>query len=397
MNYDNPTPVRIGMHGTFAGKDYRVAGRSILGEAEAGETYFWNEYNLETTSGETATLVYEQTENGGEWRLFTLFEPDYPMTAAEAATKGVGDRLNLTGDDVRVTFRGASEVYYVEGQAPEGESLGTVAQYFNAEAGHIFQVVSWTGDEVEYYKGVTLTRGMVAAAFGLPVEPEPAESDASFSSMSGSDSGDYTSMRKFGLQALFVVILFVIIFTRGFTFFRAYEAGPVTKIPAPAQPLEVGATGTMFDKHCRVTSHAVVEIGEAGSIWERHEYELTDDSGARFLLVCGDKPGGADWIFCEPFAPVGAPSPTQAAAKGMGDYLDLDGYKGIVKEIFASTVERSDGPGADPLQNGATSYGFSSSSESLTLLARWNQSGIQYFRGQTMTAKKGAECFADSK
>jgi len=158
-----------------------------MGESESSETYYWNEFNLETSTGEEATLVFEQTDAGGQWRLFTLFDPEYPMTAADAATKRVGDRLNLTGEEVRVTFRGSSKVYYVEGRAPEGEDVGTVAEYFNAGSGAVMQVVSWTGDEIEFYNGVSLSRGVVNSAFNLP--PEPSGFAKTFSSLSGSGSG----------------------------------------------------------------------------------------------------------------------------------------------------------------------------------------------------------------
>ncbi len=144
MSFENPTRLRIGMHGNFSGKDYRLVGRVVLGETEAGETYYWNEFNLVAGDGSYADLVYEETERGGEWRLFTMFDPEYPLTAADAATKRIGDRLNLNGTDVRVTLVETSHVYRIEGQAPEGIEVGAEADYFNAEAGEIMQVVSWT-------------------------------------------------------------------------------------------------------------------------------------------------------------------------------------------------------------------------------------------------------------
>ena len=171
MSFENPTRLRIGMHGNFAGKDYRLIGRVVMGVTDDGETYYWNEFNLAASDGTSADLVYEETERGGEWRLFTLFDPEYPMTAADAATKRVGDHLNLTGTDVRVTLLDTSRVYHIEGQAPEGVEVGDVANYFNAEAGGIMQVVSWTGEEVEFYNGVNLARGVVNSAFNLPPEP----------------------------------------------------------------------------------------------------------------------------------------------------------------------------------------------------------------------------------
>src|ERR1017187_7685565 len=100
MSFENPTRLRIGMLGHFAGKDYRLVGRVVMGVTDDGETYYWNEFNLEAQDGTHADLVYGETERGGEWRLFTMFEPEYPMTAADAASKRGGGRLNLTGTDV---------------------------------------------------------------------------------------------------------------------------------------------------------------------------------------------------------------------------------------------------------------------------------------------------------
>ncbi len=318
MSFANPTHLRIGMTGSFGGKGYRIVGRSVMGESESGETYYWNEFNLQASSGEEATLVYEQTENGSQWRMFTLFDPEYPMTAEDAATKRVGDQLNLTGDDVRVTFRGSSQVYYVEGKAPEGEDVGKKAEYFNAESRSIMQVVSWTGDEVEFYNGVTLTQGMIAAVFGVPQEKD--SEGQRFSSLSGSDSVQYTSGLKFAVQAAFILIIFVLVFARGCSFSMDRETAPVLKTPAGAAPLAVGATGTLFDKNYRVTAHAVVDIAEVGARWGQHEYELTDDYGSKGLLVCGDRAGAGDWIFFEPFFPMMAPAAREMAAKRLATW-----------------------------------------------------------------------------
>ena len=167
MSFANPTPIRIGMTGAFDGRQYRVAGRVVLGMEEDGETYYWNEFNLVSDDGESATLVFEETERGGEWRLFTLFEPEFVMTAEDAATKRVGDQLNLDGHDVRVTLVDETRVYHIEGEAPEGVELGDVAHYFNAEAGSRMVVVSWTGEEVEYYRGVTVAPAMTAKLASL--------------------------------------------------------------------------------------------------------------------------------------------------------------------------------------------------------------------------------------
>ena len=397
MSFTNPTRLRIGMHGNLNGMDYRVVGRSVLGESEAGDTYYWNEFNLENKSGKQATLVFEQTENGPQWRLFTLFDPEYPMTAAEATTKTVGDWLNLTGDNVRVTFYSFSRVYYVEGKAPEGEEVGKTAEYFNAEASGIMQVVSWTGEEVEFYNGINLTRGMINTAFGLPTELDR-NTGGTFSSFSSSDSGNYISALKFTAYAALAIIFFVAIFGRSFSWSGNYEGPPVKKFPAPSHPLNVGANGTLFGKKYRIAGHTTVEIAEDGANWERHEYELTDDYGAKALLVCGDKPNGTDWLFLEQFAPMQAPTTQELAAKQMGNLVGVDGFTGKVGEIFLSTIEQADDAGLnDLMKNGGVTFGIRCTNESGVLLARWNDTGIQFYHGQTLTAKKGATYFTAAK
>src|SRR5262245_46398834 len=130
MRFDNPTPIRIGMVGEFFRKRYRVAGRVVLGMEELGRTFFWNEFNLVNTEGEALDLVFEITEEGAEWRLLTLFDPEPPLAAAVAATKRVGDHINLGGTNVVVTAVSESRIYHIEGVAAEGEDLGDVAKYF---------------------------------------------------------------------------------------------------------------------------------------------------------------------------------------------------------------------------------------------------------------------------
>ncbi len=377
------------MRGNFGGQTYQILGRSVLGEMENSQTYYWNEFNLQTDAGETATLVFDETETTSQWRLFTEFDPEYPMTAADAASKSVGDRINLVGDDVQVVFRGSSRVYSIEGQGPEGEAVGAVAHYFNALAGTVMEVVSWTGDEVEFYHGVQLTPGMVASAFGLSQDL----SDAPFASFSGSGSGNYLSGAKFAVIVGAVLVLFFAVFGRSLSCSPDREAQPVKKTPAGPPPLAVGATGTLFDKEYRITAHALVQITEVGSKWERHEYELTDDLGTKYLLVPGEHAAAQDWMFFEPLAPLIAPTAQQAAAKQVGDLVELDQFTGKVNEIFLSTPESLDGSETGLWQNGVVTYGLRGTNEYRTLLARWNAAGIQYYRGRPLPAKSAAASF----
>ena len=123
MNFKNPTYIHVGQSATYAGLTWQVLGRVVLGVVEHGETYYWHEFNLQSDTGDTATLVFERTERGAEWRWFTQFQPQYPLTAEDAATQEVGDQLNLEGTDVRVSLVETSRIYFIEGQPAEGEHV----------------------------------------------------------------------------------------------------------------------------------------------------------------------------------------------------------------------------------------------------------------------------------
>src|SRR5262245_50102745 len=103
MAAPNPTPINVGMTGTFLSQRYRVAGRMVMSMEEEGETYYWNEFYLIADNGTEATLVFEETESGAAWKLFRLIDPPQPITAAEAASKQVGDTLDFAGRPLRIT------------------------------------------------------------------------------------------------------------------------------------------------------------------------------------------------------------------------------------------------------------------------------------------------------
>jgi len=396
MSYENPTQLRIGMHGDFAGKDFRLVGRSVLGVDINGETYYWNEFNLEAKTGEIATLVYEDTERGGEWRLFTEFEPEYPLTAADAATKQVGDQLNLTGTDVHVTLVQTSRVYRVEGRGPEGEKVGSVANYFNAEAGDVMQVVSWTGDEVEYYNGVTLSRGAVEKAFNIPRAAAPARTFSGLGSSSWSDSGsgEYLSTGKFVFWAVIIGFVFCMFFATDLSCFTRREAAPVKRISAAPPPLMVGMSGTLEGKNYKIAAHAVVEIGEVGTIYERNEYELTDDYGVITLLVCGEKPGIQDWTIYTPLTPFQPPSTHECAAQKVGNMVTIDGNTGTVHDLFQSTIKHTENVAPSGWHQGDVQYGYAAGTEYNSLLVRWDNHSSSFLHGRNLPAKRVTDAFS---
>lgn len=385
MSFQNPTPIQVGAWGTFNGARYRVAGRVVLGCDVDGERYYWNEFRLVGEGGDEATLVHEVGERGVEWRMFVLFEPEYPLSATDAASKRVGDHLNLEGTDARITLVDESRVYYIEGEAPEGVELGDGANYFNARLGKDMVVVSWTGDEVEYYRGKDISSGLVATAFGLrPAEvsnfEDPFRGSSSFSS-SFSDSSEILSKRM--LQGILAVLLIAMVFVGVTTCRSPRRPAPVAKVSAPPAPLSYGNEGVVDDKRWRIRAQAVVEISQVGARFERHEYHLTDADGNRALLVCGMKSGDKDWFWFTPLSPLEAPTPSQAAALRVGETINVDGWIGPITDLFQA-VNRQTSSDLPEVREGGLEFGFVARSGSFLVLARWDANHISFYRGATV-------------
>lgn len=385
MSFTNPTPVKIGMTGTFDGTPYRVVGRVVMGEVEGGQTYYWSEFQLERDDGAAAILVYERTERGGEWRFFAMFEPQYPITAEDAANKRVGDRLNLDGTDVRVTLIEQSRVYFIDGKALGGVEVGDVANYFNAEGGGNMDVVSWTGEEVECYHGVNLPWSEVAGAFNIRL-PE-------FSSLldEAPEAGSGTS----GLAAKALVGLIVAVTAIGgcLYYFPHQRPPAVLKISAPAAPLSVGGSGTLKGTQFRIQSHAVVEVASVGRTFERHEYSLAREDGDQALLVCGLKPGANEWVLFTPLNPAEPLTPQQAAAVRWGQTVNVDGVVAKVSDLFQSTIRLVENPEAGAHRQGEVLYCLGGKGDYYHLLARWNASGIEFFSGYPLPEKEVTAAF----
>jgi hypothetical protein len=373
MSFDNPTSLRVGMSGTLLGKAYRVAGRVVMGMEDAGETYYWNEFNLVSSGGDSTTLVFEETERGGEWRLFTMFEPDCPIPAEDAATKAVGDPLNLDGTDVQVTLVDESRVYYIEGQAPAGVEVGDVARYFNAEAGDTMIVVSWTGSEVECFHGENLSAQTVASAFGVSVPA--AGVGAGFANV-------WSKLPAEGKRWSWVVPLFLVggiaVASYAACFSKPSRGGP-RKTGAPATSVAVGNRGLLGGHGFRVESQTLLEMARVRSLAEQREFELVDESsGQRLILVAGLLPETKKWFLFRPMTLGEDLPPTQAAAVQPGQVVRLDGLSVVVSQLFQVTVRQVENA-AMPV--GKTWYGFLAESGASQVLVRWDDERIQAYRG----------------
>ena len=71
----------------------------------------------------------------------------------------------------------------------------------------------------------------------------------------------------------------------------------------------------------------------------------------------------------------------------------MDGHVAPVREIFQSVLRQTENTGLRVLQSGTLFFGFSIQAGVTPLLVRWNQLGIQFFRGELLTAKDFAVAF----
>lgn len=387
MSFRNPTAVKVGMTGVFSGVSYRVRGRVVMGVVDDGVTYYWNEFNLRADSGESATLVYETTESSSVWRWFTMFEPQFPIAAADAATKRVGDPINLDGTDVHVTLLDRSRVYFIEGEGPEGLKVGDKAQYFNAESGRNMIVVSWTGEEVECYHGVTVGSMTVSRAFNL------SPTGLSEFTLSGTDTSQSSSWLTFIFGVLGAIIVFSIV--AGYVW--PARMVKVQKIPAPPADLTVGSVGKIEGTTYTILSDALVEVHEVNETVQRHEFHLLDEYGNHVLLIHGWKPGTKDWCL---FTTVNASkpmTPPEAAAVSLGKIIVAEGTAAPVNHLFHSIVMRIDAGNFTQDTTGKSFYGFSAESGKTFLLARWDDNSVTFQKGSVLLENVTAAFHAAAK
>ena len=374
------------MKGAFVGKNYRIAGRVVLSMEEAGHTYYWNEFHLLGDDGKCATLVFENTEKGPEWKMFTLVKPPPPMSATEAANKRAGDQVRFEGRILNVTCVDESRVCEIEGEAPEGVERGDIARYFNAESGNEMIVVSWTGDEVEFYRGLNIPARAVSSAFGVSAVPSGA-----FSHLS-QPNDDRAGKQRSGMLALIVIavaLLFIVKTRSGCAPVERAERPP----KLPAAQLTVGSVGKLNALQYRITGHAVVEIAHVGKRFLRHEYSVVDEAGNEAFLWQGTDEDASQWTLATPFTPAQPMTPAAAGALRLGQAVTIRDTAENVTDLFLARVGKVEGARNWPA--GTELYGFAAETPKARekTVALWNGTALNLFRTTPTTEKNPAKSF----
>src|ERR1039458_5322033 len=126
-------------------------------------------------------------------------------------------------------------------------------------------VVSWTGQEVEFYKGLDLSPTTVSSAFNVRL--------VNFSRLFRAPGG---SRQLSGLVVVLVVALvLVIVVIFGYHAFMPSRRTPaIVRTGAPASPLAVGKTGKLGGTRFQVQSHLLVEMAMVGRRLDRKSTRL---------------------------------------------------------------------------------------------------------------------------
>ncbi len=405
MSHENPTPLRVGASGTLNGWPARVAGRLVMSVEVEGETYWWSEFYLVDGIGKSATLVFEEGEDGPEWKLFREFTPAQPMTARAAAAKNVGDHVNLDGKPAAITLVDQSRVEFIEGQAPEGVEIGDVANYFNADTGSRMLVASWTGDEIEFYEGLDTPAESVAAAFGFAGGLPPRTGSDASSFRVRNDENSAGSLRSEGSpigSGSSGLLLKVVLGLLGcVALFGAYSCSSLNRSKpvagaagqragsnsVPASRFAIGTHGTLGGRTYEIVGQGVVEIARTVGRHQRREYLLREGRDSPALLINGLNGGAKEWHLLRATPSPNDLTPYTAAAKRKGETIPLERGPVRVAELFQSKAFASAQPGAisDTPLSATVEYGFVARNPDQLLFARWDQQKVQFLVGTAMT------------
>jgi hypothetical protein len=405
MSLANPTALRVGARGTIHGWTVTVAGRVVLGVEVDGERYFWNEYNLVDASGNSGTLVYEEGENGPEWKLFQLLPPQLrPLTVAEAETKQVGDRVSFGGPEIPITLVDRSRVHHIEGQAPEGVEVGDLADFFNADAGDHMIVASWTGNEIEFYEGRDVPTETVATAFGLSRGApgfRPAASAAEREAAADDDAPSARKKRPLWIWILGVSLIWFVAAGAFRSCFPAPSSGRPSATPSrqapPAPPplqLAANASGNLAGQTYTVTGYDQVEIGRTRGRQQGREYLLASSNQESARLLQGVAGGTREWHLLRREDPPPDLSPYRAAALRRGGAVTLGGKTVRVTELFLTELRGRQRQGAAEPATRELYYGFLVNTGPEIWLARWNEHELTVHRGTRLEEAAVRAAFA---
>lgn len=326
----NPTPLQPGMNGEIDGRMVEVLCHVLMGIEEGGETWHWSEYLLRCEDGGAATLVYELTDNGPEWKIFHRFEPANPLGIPAASRLSVGSRVQVDGIDATVDLVGQSRVYAIEGNAPANFHVGRLDRYFNARSGDHLLVVSWNSDEVEHYLGARIRPQDVETAFGIKLPaPPPRPRGSAINSEMEHQRKDWGGIAKL----LFMLLGFCALTATHFT--PSCDSGNSWKLrELPALRLPLLSKLTLAENAYTIQETRYLELATPRASRLVRQYLLLGQKGeeTRILIGAGEAREDAWLLETDDSAPL--PSPGQLGNQREGQPLTLGSRRFAIRSLL---------------------------------------------------------------
>ena len=189
--------------------------------------------------------------------------------------------------------------------------------------------------------------------------------------------------------AVFGVIFIILAFVAANVIPSGARFRPVVKPKLSAPLLAVGGTGRIGNTTWNIRTVAPVEIAAVGQRYACHQYELNDEQGMAAILLHNPQEAVRGWTFLRPFVPEKPMTALEAAARRVGDTVEIDGVKAVVRNLFLTSVQPSQGLEKAKPTARTMLYGFKAQAGSTNLfLVRWNEGGITFYKGATVSAKE---------
>jgi hypothetical protein len=369
------------MNGEIDGRLVELLCHVRMGMEEGGETWHWSEYLLRCEDGGAATLVYELTEAGPQWKIFHRFEPANPLGITEASRLAVGSRVQVDGIDAVVDLVGQSRVYAIEGDAPSNFSVGRLDRYINARSSEHMLVVSWNGTEVEHYLGAHIRAQDVETAFGIQLPPPPPrEPRPALHYGMERESRDWGGLAKFG----FLLIGFCVLIATNFTPSCDSEAAwklrelPSTRLAQQARLSIAGKTCTLQETRClEFASPSYARL-------VRLCLFQAEDGGQRVILFGAAEAREEAWLL-EPDTTTPLPSPGQLGNLRAGQAFTLGTHRFASRELLRSRWLPSADGGPAPEEGEHLRYGLLLVADNALWLLDWNITSARLNRIRSLT------------
>lgn len=155
----------VGARGLLHGKAATVAGRVRYKAGDWSESWSWDEWFLAYDDGNVA---YLQDDEGS----LTLFRPFVPAHAVAPSELRAGNYAKLDhGSPAMIEEVAEARIVFSEGEVPFVPDPTKAIGYADLVSDAYTYSVEWTGDEVEFWRGVRVPKQLMASGFALRAPP----------------------------------------------------------------------------------------------------------------------------------------------------------------------------------------------------------------------------------